>query len=135
MGRRAAALDWLKRRWLPAALAVLFAAILLGNRGFRLMVRHTLTLHKINGALRQGKQEEAELRREVALAEKDELALERAARKHLDYRKLGEFEYRFPPPKKSAARSFAGRLKAAFRRMLGSPEEQLDDHAARPRQP
>ena len=118
MARASTAAAWLKRRWLPVVIVVFIFLLLFGNSGFRRVVRQTLLLRSLRREMALLKEEEAELKKQVVLADNDERALERAARKELDYRKPGEYEYRFPPPKKKAPRTFGQRLKAALRRML-----------------
>jgi cell division protein FtsB len=80
-------------------LAILaLAAILLGNRGFRSLMRNyteyrKLRAEKVQLELQRGKLED-QLK---ATAEK--AAIEKAARSGLNLIKPGETEYTFPPPK------------------------------------
>jgi len=124
MDPASAALAWLKRRWLPVAVAALVVLLLFGNSGFRRVVRQRLLLRSLRQEMTRLKQEETDLKKQVVLADTDERALEKAARKELDYRKPGEYEYRFPPPKKKAPPTLVQRIKNGLRRMLepGSKE-------------
>jgi cell division protein FtsB len=86
-----------RRRVLLAASAAA-AVLLLGNRGFRSLVRQSIELHRLRREMRRLKAEEGELRRRAKSSESD-ADLRRSARK-LGYLMPGEVEYRFPPPGK-----------------------------------
>ncbi len=86
---------WKKWAWVLLLLAVFFA-----NRGFRLLIRNWLALHRINsqkGFLSKKIQEESVELKQLS----DPAVLELKARKELDFIKKGEIEYRFTPPHKS----------------------------------
>ncbi|MFH2203663.1 MAG: septum formation initiator family protein [Elusimicrobiota bacterium] len=86
------------RRWLYAAAAAAAAALLLGNQGFRTVVKNTLLLRRIHRELALEKEDARQLERSIKAVSSDDRALERAVRKELGYLKPGEVEYRFPPP-------------------------------------
>ncbi|HAT71812.1 MAG TPA: hypothetical protein DCS63_03245 [Elusimicrobia bacterium] len=79
---------------------LLLAAVLLGNRGFRSLVRNYLEYRRLN-AEKAG----LELQREGLERQLKEVgekpAIEQAARKELGLIRPEETEYRFPPPKES----------------------------------
>ncbi len=76
------------------------AALLLGNRGFRSLVRNYREYHRLSSEkarlLHERKDLESQLKE---IGEKP--AIEQAARKELGLIKPEETEYRFPPPKES----------------------------------
>ena len=83
--------------WLAAGLAAL---VLLGNGGFRRLVKNYLELSRLKGEKTRLEEEHRRLeaqRREVA----EKPAIEQAARRELSMLRPGETEYRFPPPKDS----------------------------------
>ena len=85
----------LRRRW-PWLAALAAAALLVGNQGFRSLVGGRLEYRDMEGELKALKAEEARLQRDLRLMQKDDAALERAARTELGLVKPGEVEYRFP---------------------------------------
>lgn len=92
--------DRIPRAWLYSAAALVAAAFLLGNQGFRKAVSNALLLRRIERTDAELLREEARLYKELVAARSDDYALEDAARGELGYLKPGEVEYRFPPPKK-----------------------------------
>jgi cell division protein FtsB len=104
MPRGAEAALWLKRRWVSLGLVLLAAGLLFGNSGFRRLVRQTLFLRGLNREIARLQIEENELRRKVGSADKDDRALEKAAREVIDYRRKDEYVYIFEPPKKKKKR-------------------------------
>ncbi len=88
------------RRWLYAGAAAAVAALLLGNRGLRTIVKNTLLLRSTYRELAGEKAEGIRLEKSILAVQSDDRALEREARRELGYLKPGEVEYRFPPPKK-----------------------------------
>lgn len=91
----------LTRRRLAAAAGLVLAAVMLGNGGFRRLVRRALQLRKMNKELASLKAEEGELKRRLHEVKSSDRAIESAARRELGYVKPGELEYRFPPPAKA----------------------------------
>ncbi len=76
------------------------AALLLGNGGFRRLVRNYLELSRLKREKTRLEEEHRRLeaqRREIA----ERPAIEQAARRELSMLRPGETEYRFPPPKDS----------------------------------
>ncbi len=86
------------KKWIYSGIAVAVAALLLGNKGFRTVVKNTLLLRRLHRELAAETREEERLQKSIAAVETDDRALEKAARKELGYVKPGEVEYRFPPP-------------------------------------
>lgn len=86
------------KKWIYFGIAMAVAALLLGNKGFRTVVKNTFLLRRLHRELAVETSEGERLRRSIAAVETDDLALEKAARKVLGYVKSGEVEYRFPPP-------------------------------------
>jgi len=86
------------RRFAYAAAAVAAAAVLVGNRGIRSVVMNFLQLRNVDAQIKALDREEKALRERIETLRSDDDALESAARKELGMRKLGEIEYRFPPP-------------------------------------
>ena len=85
------------RRW-AAVGALIVAAILLGNRGFRRMATNYREVRRLRRELTVLKTEETTLTSQIHEARKNDSTLETAARHELGYIKPGEVEYRFPPP-------------------------------------
>ena len=81
-----------------SAAAVAAAAVLVGNRGIRSVVMNFLQLRNVDAQIKALDREEKALRERIETLRSDDDALESAARKELGMRKLGEIEYRFPPP-------------------------------------
>ncbi len=92
--------DRIPRAWLYAAAALVAAAILFGNSGFRKAAANALLLRRIEREDTALLREEARLRKALTAARSDDRVLESAARRELGYLKPGEVEYRFPPPGK-----------------------------------
>ena len=80
-------------------LAILaLAAVLLGNRGFRSLIRNYTEYRKLRAEKVQLETQRGKLEDQLkATAEK--AAIEKAARTGLNLIKPGETEYSFPPPK------------------------------------
>ena len=95
---RGGVLSRLPRRWLYAAAAGAAALILLGNKGFRTVVKNTLLLRRIDSELAREEEDGKRLQKDISSVKTDDRALERVVRKELGYLKPGEVEYRFPPP-------------------------------------
>ncbi len=87
---------WKKWAWISILIAAFFI-----NRGFRLLVRNGLELHKINvqkALLTKEIQDQTTELKQLS----DPSAFELKARKELDFIKKGEIEYRFTPPHKGS---------------------------------
>jgi cell division protein FtsB len=82
-------------------LAILaLAAILLGNRGFRTLIKNYSEYRRLTAQKAAMERQHRDL--ELQLKEVGEKpAIEQAARKELGLIKPDETEYRFPPPKES----------------------------------
>ena len=79
---------------------LLLAAVLLGNRGFRNLVRNYLEYRRLNAEKAGLELQRKDLERQLKeVGEKP--AIEQAARKELGLIRPEETEYRFPPPKES----------------------------------
>ena len=91
-------MGWIIKRWKQIAWISVLLILFLANRGFRLLTRNWLELHRL-------KVEESQIETSIQV-KKDEwkqlsgnrATIERRARKELDYIKKGEIEYRFTPP-------------------------------------
>ena len=94
-------LSRLPKPWLYAVAAAAIL-ILLGNRGFRTVIRHTLQIRRLTRSLRELKKEEIQLRQEIGLAQNDFAYIERLARKELGLIQPGEIVYQFSPPQPSS---------------------------------
>jgi cell division protein FtsB len=79
---------------------LLLAAVLLGNRGFRNLVRNYLEYRRLGAEKAALELQRADLEKQLkAVGEKP--AIEQAARRELGLIRPEETEYRFPPPKES----------------------------------
>jgi len=79
---------------------VLTAALivaLLGNRGFRSLVKNYMEYRRLEHSQRELKTEQVSLEEKLKKARTGEF-VEQAARKELGLARAGEYEYRFPPP-------------------------------------
>ena len=77
--------------------AIFLIAAFFVNRGFRLLVRNWMELHKINtqkALLAKEIQDKTSALKQLS----DPSVLELKARRELDFIKKGEIEYRFTPP-------------------------------------
>lgn len=82
-------------------LAVLaLAALLLGNRGFRSLVKNYREYRRLSSEKTQLELQRADLEKKLAEISRKP-AIEQAARKELGLIRPDETEYRFPPPKGS----------------------------------
>jgi cell division protein FtsB len=84
---------WKKIIWVSAFLFLFFA-----NRGFRLLTRNWMELHKLKtreAQLKTSLKEQTVDWREIS---NNPEVIESRARKELDFIKKGEIEYRFTPP-------------------------------------
>ncbi|MBI4350939.1 MAG: septum formation initiator family protein [Elusimicrobia bacterium] len=82
-------------------LAILaLAVILLGNRGFRSLVRNYREYRRLRSEKTQLELQRVDLEKKLAEISRKP-AIEQAARKELGLIKPDETEYRFPPPKES----------------------------------
>ena len=78
----------------------LIAAFLLGNGGFRTMLRRYWEINHMQAELGSLKKENALLQKEVYVLQQDTTYIERMARKELGLVSQGEVEYRFNSEKK-----------------------------------
>ncbi len=77
---------------------LLLAAVLLGNRGFRSLVRNYLEYRGLRAEKARLERQRVDLQRQLKeVGEKP--AIEQAARTELGLIRPDEIEYRFPPPK------------------------------------
>ncbi len=90
----------LNKSWKRWAWIIFFIAIFFVNRGFRLLTRNWLELHKVNAQKALLSKEIQDKTRELKELS-DPSVLELKARKELDFIKKGEIEYRFTPPNNS----------------------------------
>ena len=90
----------LNKNWKRWAWVIIFIAIFFVNRGFRLLTRNWLELHKINAQKALLSKEIQDKTQELKQLS-DPSVLELKARKELDFIKRGEIEYRFTPPNNS----------------------------------
>jgi cell division protein FtsB len=82
-------------------LAILaLAAILLGNRGFRTLIKNYAEYRRLNTEKARLEFQQKDLEKQLKAAG-EKPAIEQAARKELGLIKPDETEYRFPPPKES----------------------------------
>ncbi len=82
-------------------LAILvLAAILLGNRGFRSLLRNYTEYRKLRAEKVQLELQHGELQKRLK-ATGEKAAVEKAARTGLNLIRPGETEYSFPPPEES----------------------------------
>ncbi|MCM2267427.1 MAG: septum formation initiator family protein [Elusimicrobiales bacterium] len=88
------------RSKLKYIIILLLAAVLLGNRGFRSLVRNYLEYRRLNAEKAMLERQRVDLERQLKeVGEKP--AIEQAARTELGLIRPEETEYRFPPPKDS----------------------------------
>ncbi len=86
------------RSKLKYAAILLLAAVLLGNKGFRSLVRNYLEYRRLGAEKASLERQQQDLRRQLReVGEKP--AIEQAARTELGLIRPDETEYRFPPPK------------------------------------
>ncbi len=89
---------FLRRHWRRLLGGAIFAFVLLGNQGFRGLVRNWLELRRLHLEIAELKaKEEGEAGRLKALRSGG-ASFERLARKELGFIREGEIEYRFAPP-------------------------------------
>ncbi|MBI3549393.1 MAG: septum formation initiator family protein [Elusimicrobia bacterium] len=88
------------RRQLAFGGAVVLAAVMFGNRGFRRLVQRGVQLRRMRHEVDSLKTEETSLRKQLRQVQSNDRALESSARRELGFIKPGEIEYRFPPPAK-----------------------------------
>lgn len=90
--------SFFKRHW-PRVLAVsVLVVVLLGNQGFRGLLRNWRELKSLRREIVTLEREEGRQARRLDGLKAGDGAIERLARRDLGYIRKGEIEYRFPPP-------------------------------------
>lgn len=90
--------SFLKRHW-PRVLGVCaLLVLLLGNQGFRGLMRNWRELKSLRREISALEREENRQARRLDGLKAGDGAIERLARRDLGYIRKGEIEYRFPPP-------------------------------------
>ncbi len=89
----------LKRFKLLHLLIALGILVLIGNSGFKSLIKNYLEYRRLENRQLELGREQAELKERLQKVTSGEFT-ERAARNELGLSRAGEYEYRFPPPGK-----------------------------------
>jgi cell division protein FtsB len=89
---------FLRAQWPRLAVSGALAVFLLGNQGFRGLVRNWVELRHLRGEIAALEKKESNEAQRLEALRAGGSSFERLARRELGYIRKGEVEYRFPPP-------------------------------------